>query len=345
MKSNILCVTIVLLALVSASLAPGFAQSRSTVSAKPAATNPRQTNSLLATLPASDAVALVKVRQVFDRVLPSLFSSNTAKLAGIESRIEEFKLRTGLDPRAFDELALGVSFSHPSAGVTRMDTVAVARGRFSTLALVAAGKAAASGAYREEEHQGKKIYVFALDQQLRILGLWNLKIRELAVSPLDDKTLVLGDVERVRSTIATTSGAGRANAELISLAAKDPNAIISFGANLTPEVIQNLKIGNDAIATDLSAVRQVYGSVGASEKNLEMLLAARTVNTDSARNLSSTVETLTQIGAAFIRQRSSNKATLARAALDNLKITTQGNELQIRTAVSQADVAPLLGGF
>ena len=75
-----------------------------------------------------------------------------------------------------------------------------------------------------------------------------------------------------------------------------------------------------------------------------MLLAARTVNADSARNLNDTVESLRQLGAMFINQMSSTKGALARSALDNLKITRQGNEIQMRTAVAQADLAPLIGG-
>jgi hypothetical protein len=31
--------------------------------------------------------------------------------------------------------------------------------------------------------------------------------------------------------------------------------------------------------------------------------------------------------------------------LNNLKITTQGNELQIRTAVAQSQVTPLIRGY
>ncbi len=75
------------------------------------------------------------------------------------------------------------------------------------------------------------------------------------------------------------------------------------------------------------------------------MMAARTVDTDSARNLSDTVEGLKQFGAIFINRLSAVKGTLARSALNNLKVTTQGNELQLRTAVAQADVTPLIRGY
>lgn len=309
---------------------------------RPAASS-TPSNSLLSALPPSDAVALVKVKPVFDEVVPKLLAANTTKLAEVNARIEQFKTRTGLDPRSFDELALGLRYTHPVPGVTKVETVGIARGTFSAEAMKAAGRAAATGSYREEKHQGKVIHVFTINEQLKLLGLVDLRIRELAVSPLDANTLALGDLDRVRSAIGVRRGTNRANAELIALASHDTNAIASFGGNISPALIQNLKIGNDAIATDLAAVRQVYGSVAMNERNLEVLLAARTVNPDSARSLSDTVESLRQFGAIFVNQMPATKGALAKSALGNLKITREGNEIQIRTAVAQADVAPLIG--
>ena len=311
------------------------AQTRPAASATPS-------NSLLTALPPSDAVALVKVKRVFDEVIPKLLAANTTKLGEVNSRIEQFKTRTGLDPRSFDELALGLRYTHPSPGVTKVETVGIARGTFSAEAMKAAGKAAAGGGYREEKYQGKVIHVYSVNEQLKLFGLVDLKIRELAVSPLDANTLAVGDLARVRTTISGR-GTNRGNAELIALASNDANAIASFGGNVTPAVIQSLKIGNDAITTDLAAVRQIYGSVGMNETNLEVLVAARTVNPDSARNLTATIESMSQLGAILVNRMPAPKGALAKSALGNLKITRQGNEIQIRTAVAQTDVAPLIG--
>lgn len=309
---------------------------------RPAA-SPTPVNSLLTVLPPSDAVALVKVKRVFDEVVPKLLAGNPTKLAEVNSRIEQFKTRTGLDPRSFDELALGLRYTYPAPGVTKVETIGIARGSFNAEAMKAAGKAAATGSYREEKHQGKVIHVFSVNEQVRLLGLVDLRIKELAVSPLDANTLAVGDLARVRATIGVRRGTNRGNAELIALATNDANAIASFGGNITPVLIQNLRIGNDAIATDLATVRQVYGSVGMNDKDLELLLAARTVNPDSARSLSETLESLRQFGGILVTQMQSTKGALARSALGNLKITRQGNEIQIRTAVAQTDVAPLIG--
>jgi hypothetical protein len=304
-----------------------------------------QAPSLLGALPPADAVATIKLKRVFDEALPKLLAGNDAKLAEINSQIENFKTRTGIDLRSFDELALALRYTYPAEGTTKVKTVALAHGSFSPGAMVAAGRVAANGKYREEKHQGKNIYIFTLGQRLRLLGLIDLTIRELAVCPLDANTLALGDLESVRRAIDVKKGVMRANAELIALANQDAHAIIGFGGNISAAVIQNLKITNDSIAKDLAGVRQVYGSLGLSDKDLELLIAARTINQDSARNLGDTVEGLKAFGALFINRLPAAKGALAKSALENLKITTQGNELQIRTAVAQADVAPLMRGF
>ena len=332
--SSVLVVSVLLAGLSSA----GIAQTRRGVT-------PTTRQTLLARLPTSDAVAQINVKRVLSEALPKVLAGNSAKLAEVDSQIEQFKTRTSLDARSFDELALGMRYSYPSAGVTKIATVAVARGAFNTGAIVAAGKVAADGKYREEKYLGKTIYIFTLDQQVRLLGLLDLKITELAVTPLDANTLAMGEVERVRNTVAAGKEKKLANAALIALATQDPSAIAGFAGNVSPELLQNLRIGNEAIARDVATVRQAYGSLAMTDKDLEVLVAARTVDAGSARSLGDTVESLKQLAPLFMNRLSGIKGVLARSALGNLKITTQGNELKIRTAVAQSDVAPFVGGL
>jgi hypothetical protein len=298
---------------------------------------------LLASLPESDAVAHVSLKRLLNDVMPKLLAENPSKLAEVNANLEQFKNRTGIDPRAFDQIALGVRYSYPSDGVTKLQTVALAKGSFSPGAMIAAGRMAANGKYREEKYQGKTIYIFVLDEQVSFLGVFNFKMGQLAASPLDANTLAIGDPTSIRRAIDASGGRQRANAELIALANQDPNAIIGFGSNVSATLLGNLDIGNAAIAADLSALRQVYGAVGTTEKNVELFVAARTMNADSARNLGDTLEGLKQFGALFINRLSGAKGVLAKSALTNLKITTTANELQIRTAVAQADIGPLMG--
>ena len=334
MKRKFLNLAIVVLAVCSSQV---LAQTRNRNNA-PAATG------LLASLPQSDAVAQVKMKQLLNDAMPRILASNPAKLAEVNASIDSFKTRTGLDPRMFDQIALGVRFVFPSEGVTKPQTIALANGAFSPAAMVAAGRVASNGAYREEKYQGKTIYIFKLDQSIRLLGMFDIRIDELAAAPLDANVLALGDPAGVRAAIDAGRSRKNANAELIALASRDPNAIIGFGSNISEQLIRNLDIGNAPIAADLSRLRQVYGSVGSTEKDLELFLAARAVNAEAAKNLGDTIEGLKQFGALFVGRLSGAKGVLAKSALANMKIVTAANELQIRTAVPQADIGPLMGG-
>ncbi|HKS10338.1 MAG TPA: hypothetical protein VJS13_12380 [Pyrinomonadaceae bacterium] len=334
MKRKFLNLAIVVLAVCSSQV---LAQTR-------ARNNTPARTGLLASLPQSDAVAQVKMRLLLSEAMPQILASNPAKLAEVNASIDAFKTRTGIDPRMFEQIAVGVRYLFPAEGVTKAQTVALANGEFNPAAMVAAGRVASNGAYREEKYQGKTIYIFKLDQSIRLFGMFSFRIDELAAAPLDTTVLALGDVAGVHAAIDAARSRTRANAELIALASRDPNALIGFGSNVTEQLIRNLDIGNAPIATDLSKLRQVYGSVGSTERDLELFLAARAVSAEAAKNLGDTIEGLKQFGALFVMRMSGAKGVLAKSALANMKIVTAANELQIRTAVPQADVGPMLGG-
>lgn len=299
---------------------------------------------LMSSLPQSDAVAEVKMKQLFNEAMPRILANNPAKLAQVNASVENFKTRTGLDPRMFDQVAIGVRFTFPGEGTMRAQTVALAKGSFSSTAMVTAGSLAASGKYRTEQYRGKTIYIFTLDENISVLGVFDFRINELAALPIDANTLALGDPISVRSVIDVSRAARRANAELIALASRDPNAVIGFGVNMSQQLVGNIDaIGNAPIGADLAKLRQVYGSVGTTEKDLEFFLGARAVNAEAARSLGETLNGLKDIGAIFVGRISGARGVLARSALTNLKIVTDANELQIRTVVPQADVGPLMG--
>ncbi len=334
MKRKFLNLAIILVALSSSVQIQ--AQTRARNNAAPAPT-------LLNALPESDAVAQIKVKQLLSEAMPQILANNPAKLAEANASIDNFKDRTGLDPRMFQQIALGIRYTYPSEGVTKLQTVALANGTFSAAAMVAAGRVASNGKYREEKYQDKTIYIFTLDENVKLLGVFDFRIGELAAAPLDTNTLALGDPIAVRSAIDASRSRKRVNAELIALASRDPNAIIGFGSNMSEQLVANLDIGNAPIAADLRTLRQVYGSVGTTASDLQLFLAARAVNAEAARNLGDTLEGLKQFGAFFVGRLSGAKGVLAKSALSNLKIVADANELQIRTSVAQAEVGPLFG--
>ena len=295
----------------------------------------------LSYLPASDAIALIDVRRLLNQTLPRILAQDPAKLAQANAEVEKFKARTGIDPRSFDRVVLGTRYVYPSANVTKLETVAIAHGTFDAKALAAAGRIAANGKYREEKYQGATIIVLSINDQMKLFGFWTMKVSELAVCEIDSNTLAIGDLGIVRAAI-DAGKKGRANADLATLATRDPNAVIGFGANVPSALLANLNVGNDTVAKDAQSIRQIYGALGSIENDVSLLLVARTDTVDAAKNLGDTVEGLKQLGGILVTRMQQPRKALAQSALDNLKITTRGNEVEIRTRVDAANLASVI---
>jgi hypothetical protein len=296
----------------------------------------------LSYLPASDGLALIDVRRMLNETMPLILSGDPAKLAQANAEIDKFKTRTGIDPRSFDRVVVGTRYTYPTSRVTKLETVAIAHGTFDVNALSEAAKIAAKGKYREEKFSGATIMIVPVNDRMKLLGVWDLDFGELAICALAPNSLAIGSLPNVRAAITTGPRGNRANDDLLALANRDPHAVIGFGANLSPELMTNLNVGSDTLAKDVGAIRQVYGSVGSSEADVSLLLAARTDSAASAGNLNDTVTGLKQLSGLFIGRMAPAKKVLAQSALDNLKITTRGTEVEIKTRVAATNLAAVI---
>ena len=299
-------------------------------------------NDALSFLPKSDGIMVVDIRRLLNETLPQIFSGDSAKLTQINSDIDQFKTQTGVDPRSLNRLVLGTRYVYPEPGMTKFETVVIARGTFDPKAIAAAGRAKAEGWYREETYRGATIMIFQVNDEMRVLGISKMKLGELAFVALDKQTLAIGKSTNVRAAIDTGRAGVRANAALAALATRDANAVIGFGGNITPQLTANLNVGTDAMAADVRSIRQVYGSFSSTQTNLSLTLVARADTPTSAKNLSDTVTGLKQLGAILILRMTGPRKALAESALANLKITTQANEMQIRTEIPATSLASIV---
>ncbi|HYX30741.1 MAG TPA: hypothetical protein VE863_19550, partial [Pyrinomonadaceae bacterium] len=247
----------------------------------------------------------------------------------------------GIDLHSVDRVAIGVRYSYPSANATKLETVAIAHGSFDARGVAASTHSVAGGNARDEKYHGATMTIIKVNDDLKLLGLWGLRVNELAVCILDQNTIALGEPANVRAAIDAVR-AGRAPADLIALATKDPNAVMGFGANLTRELLAKLDLGNDTLSKDVGAIKQAYASLDSTQGNVAMTIVARTDSIDAAKNLGDTVEGLRQLGGIFIARMTEPRKSLAESALNNLKVTPRGTELEIRTQVTAASLAALV---
>jgi hypothetical protein len=292
-------------------------------------------------LPASDAVLAIDLRRLLTEAVPRALSGDAARLAAVNADIEQFKARTGIDARAFDTLTAGVRLTNPSPGVTKIGhMVAIAHGTFRPDIIVAAGRLAAKDKFTEQKHAGKSVYIFSLNDQVKLFGLLKLRVRDLALTVLDASTLAVGEPEAVRATIDAQAGRGRVDADLLNFA-RSPSDLILFAGNVPPSVTADLDLGSAELNRAIASVRRFSGSVGTTTAGYQMQSTLRTLNTTDARELGQTLEALKQVAPMLISM-SGERGRFAKNAVESLRITTQGSEVQLRLELAHDGLAALL---
>ncbi len=297
---------------------------------------------LVNALPTSDAVLTVDVRRLLTEALPRVHS-NAAELAQVNAEIDKFQAQTGIDARSFNQLAVGVSYTTTAEGKTKVETVALARGTFNPATLISAARAAAKVQGQEEKYAGKTINIFSVNERVRLLGLFNLHVTDVAVAALDANTLAIGKLERVRAAIDANAGRGRVAANITSLAAQDANAIVAAGGNIPASLTRNLDIGN--LSKSIASVRQFYSTLGTTTEGFNMLTVLRTEKAADAQALSTTIASLKQIAPMFIGGMRPERARPLQGLVDNTKVSAEGVDVRFTLDVAQGDVTALMRAF
>lgn len=362
--------SLIALVLLTGSVVSSVAQTGKAANAK----TPKTTGELLSSLPASDGVISIDMQRLLNEFLPRVLADDQAKLAEVNARLDLIKTRTGIDVRAFERVAVGMRFINPAPDKINVESVALARGRFNAPAMLAAGLLAAKDKYKyqEQKYGGKTIYVFnsdelfgkdelpqvSVDEETKkkagkaakvfedlLQKVMNFKAGEVGVVALDGNTLAIGQPANVRAAIDASAGRGRVSAALTQLATRAPNAVLGFGVNAPAKVSRYFGFDDDQIAKNLDAIRQLYGSVGATTGGFELQTFARTENAGQAQDVLNMLIGFRDLGGFFASNLSGDKGKLAKTALENVKLTKEGTEVQIRLELAQSDVAMLVRVF
>lgn len=351
----------------------GGASANAAIDAKKSAS---QTAQLAALLPESDAVATLDARRLVGEALPQILSGDTALLNEIVGKIDEVKTKTGFDLRQFEQIAVGVSSRKTGAQAIDLQPVVLARGTFNANALIALGKIAANGKFREEKIGDRSIYVFSPKQLMqnskfrtaplpqqksspadssaapssaptRTLTVFERAVermldnlsREVAVAAYDGNTLAIGSLARVRETF----GARRISADALNLVSRRPNAVAAVGLKL-PDGVSDLipSIGNDEIGQTIDSIRFLAGSFDVNDGAASISIAAKTAQPAQAQNLFEQLEGLRMLGKMFVGGNKGADKEVYNRMLENVKIERAASEVTLDLQVPQTDINILL---
>ena len=328
-------------------------------------------------LPASDFVMDFQVRRIFDEAIPRVLAKSPAKLAQMNSLLNQLKASTGVDLRTIDRIVAGgvapnmlnASFgSQGSMPVT--EAVVVVQGRFNADALIAVGRIAGGDKVVKQEHAGRSFYTFPLDEKMTGNAMLVRQMNEAAVAAVDRQTLIFGTPSSVRASLEASQAGARsgANAELIRLATLNPHALIGVALNMKPSMNvmsaaqqksskpRRALDGIDLIGTPpaqdssltgggnkdeftkvLESIEQIYFSLGTTATAFDTLLVARTKTPEQARSLNEMLASFKQL-----LSGSGTQQTSATNLLNAFRTSIENNEFSIQADIKIADISSAL---
>ena len=314
-----------------------------------------QTNTLLASLPASDAVMTMDIKRMMDEAMPQILSSKPQTLGELNAKMAEFKEKTGIDLRQFEQVAIGIGYKQISAKETDFEPVMLARGKFESGAFLGLAKLAAKGKYREEKIGERTVYIFAAKEILAdnkpstgskktndiFDRLMKSFTNEVAVTAFDSNTLAMGKFDRLK--LMFTESKSRVDSELIALASRKPNALMSFAGNMPNGAGQFFDLDNDEIGKHINSIRKLYGSMDLSDGKGLLAVAAKTTKVEDAQGLEDMLAGLQMLGKGLLGgSKGADKQVYSRM-IENAVIARKGTEVTLDLAVPKTDIDILMG--
>lgn len=293
-------------------------------------------------LPASDAVLTADLKRILTEAAPQALAGDAQRLAQLNADVDEFKSRTGVDAREFDTLAVGARLTRLASGAAKISSVvAVARGAFDAGALVSRTRAAAGGRLSEQIYGGKTLYVIAVNDRIKLFGLLKTHVSDLAICVLDRYTLLVGEPSAVRAAVDAAAGrGGRVDPTLLNQAQTNGN-LVAFAGNVPAGTFAGMDTGLPNVDHALANIRGFYGSINSTPAGIQLATTLRAANESDAKQLYQTADALRQVAPGLISM-AGEKGKFAQGAINSLKITTRGSEVQLHLDVPQADISALL---
>lgn len=315
----------------------------------------RQISKLVSLLPASDGVAIIDSKRFFSDALPQVLSANQPVLNQITTKLSEIESRTGISLRKFDNVAVGVEMTEVRPKEVDFDTVAIASGDVNAGALLAIAKLASNGAYREEKVNGRVVFVFtAKDVMQKTSQTSNSKItdvlskaldgltKEVAVSALDNNTLVFGSFKRVSETVGAKS---HVSADLDAMLARRASSVMGFALKTPNGTSKFLPLDNDELGKNIDSIRFLSGSIDVATAGTSLNVTAQTIKPEQAEGLKNTLAGLQGMFGGILSVSKRPDQQLYGRLLKAAKFNARANEVTIDLLVPQADIDTLIGGI
>jgi len=313
-------------------------------------TSKRQSNGLVALLPASDGVATFDAHRFLNAALPQLLAKSPSLLSKVTSTLTEIESKTGIDLRKFDSVVVGTTIVKAADAKTfTMDPVAIARGTMKADALLATAKTGSKGTVREEKYGTHTVYVFSTKAAVQKAGTgahaaalgstFSSLAQEVAVSTLDENTIAMGSLARVKATI---DGTTHVSAEISSLLSAKESSVMTFAVKTPNGMSVFLPLENDELGNSVDSIQYVSGTVDVTTAGAALQVLAKTLKPEQAKSLYDTLDGLKMLGKAFLGSSKRADQQIYARLIENAKLAVKANVVSLDVTVPQADIDAML---
>lgn len=321
--------------------------------AVPSAVRAQDARSALTNFPESQAVLYINARRLINEAAPAVVPAEPLNKALAEAK--QF-----IDLNGLEYVIAGARLQGDLSAKQLPEFLLIMRGNFSADALLSGARMLAQEMHSQETAGTKTISVFTLNKPAPADGSGQqtskkFPIDQIAAVALDSNTIAVGIPAYLRDAIDAGTGGSRPRLkpELVDLALRDANTLVSLVSDIPPGISQHIrKLGappNAEMERMVDAVRQVQLSVNMQPSVFGVQSIIRMDDAEKASALSG----LINMGVGFLKgeirkdlQKSSNSAKADQAAalgvLETLTNAARGNEVELNLSFQQAGLAEVI---
>jgi hypothetical protein len=319
----------------------------------PVAVRAQDARGALTNFPESQAVLYINARRLINEAAPSVVPPEALNKALAEAR--QF-----IDLNGLEYVIAGARLKGDMSLKQMPEFLLIVRGTFSAEGLLSGARMLGQDMYTQETVGTKTVSLFTLNKPAPADGgagqnAKKFPIDQIAAVALDANTIAIGIPAYLRDALdASTGGARpRLKPELVDLALRDANSLVSLVADLPAGMSQHLRAAgappNAEMERMVDAVRQVQLAVNMQPATFGVQSIIRMDDPAKASALSG----LVNVGVGFLKGEiqkelqkvgNSSKAETAAAlrVLESLTNTARGNELELNVSFQQAALADLI---
>jgi hypothetical protein len=317
-----------------------------------AAVRAQDARSTLTTFPESHAVLYINARRLVNEAAPAVVPAEALNKAIGEAK--QF-----IDLNGLEYVIVGARLRGAVSFTNLPEVLLIVRGNFSADGLLSAARMAGQGMYVQETYGGKTLNVFTLNKPPApgsdAPSSRKFPIDQVAAVALDANTLAIGIPAYLRDAIDTSAGGDKARLkpELVDLALRDTNTLVSIVTEVPPGASQHLRaLGvppNAEADSIIDALRQVQLSVNMQPSTFGVQSIMRMENPEVAARLSGLVNMGANFAKGEIAKEIQKKtggdredmASLLRV-FETLTNTTRDNEVVLGLTFQQASLAEVI---